>query len=100
MMKKSGDNVPQWMLELKQCDPKEWRKLEKKPPSRKPITTAPRAELPKRFLKQMEKTRRQANNQATKIKEQEGEDGGDDFQDQPDGGDADVGDDDEWVEDV
>ena len=54
-MKKSGDEVPEWMLKLKQCDKKEWRKIEKVPLSRKPITTEPKAEMPKRFLKKMEK---------------------------------------------
>jgi len=55
LMKKSGDEVPEWMLKLKQCEPREWRKLEKAPPSRKPITTQPKAQIPKRFLKKMEK---------------------------------------------
>lgn len=56
LMKKSGDDVPDWMLKLKQCDPKEWKKLECRPPSRKPITTQPKAHINKRFLKSMEKT--------------------------------------------
>jgi hypothetical protein len=54
-MKKSGSDVPEWMLNLKQCDQKEWRKVEIKPIRRKLITTAPKKKIPKRFLKAMEK---------------------------------------------
>lgn len=28
LMKKSGSEVPEWMLKLKQCDSKAWKKLE------------------------------------------------------------------------
>ena len=31
LMKKSGEEVPEWMLSLKQCDNKTWKKLEKEP---------------------------------------------------------------------
>ena len=31
LMKKSGDVVPEWMLNLKQTNNKTWKKLEKKP---------------------------------------------------------------------
>ena len=33
-MKKSGEDVPEWMLSLKQCDNKTWKKLEKVPTKR------------------------------------------------------------------
>jgi hypothetical protein len=55
-MKKSGDEVPDWMLNLKQCDIKEWKKIEKVPLKRKIITTQPKKNIPKRFLKNMQKT--------------------------------------------
>ena len=55
LMKKSGDEVPEWMLKLKQCDNKQWKKLEKVPTRRALISTAPKANMPKRFIKQMEK---------------------------------------------
>jgi ATP-dependent RNA helicase DDX52/ROK1 len=42
LMKKSGDDVPDWMLNLKQCDIKEWKKIEKLPLKRKIITTQPK----------------------------------------------------------
>jgi len=54
-MKKSGEIVPEWMLNLKQCDNKAWKKVEKKPTSRKTITTKPREHMPKKFLKEMDK---------------------------------------------
>jgi len=80
LMKKSGDNVPEWMLKMKQCDQKEWKKLEKVPVSRKPITTQPKAQMPKRFLKKMEKNMKQAEkikglyNQPGAVEEDEGSD--------------------------
>jgi hypothetical protein len=39
LMKKSGEDVPSWMLELKSCDSKDWKKLEKKPTVRKIINS-------------------------------------------------------------
>ena len=73
LMKKSGDDVPDWMLKLKQCDPKDWRKLEKAPPSRKPITTAPKAQIPKRFLKSIEKTMKKRAREEVRHNTEEGE---------------------------
>lgn len=58
LIKKSGDKVEDWMLNLKACDSKDWKKLEKKPLRRKLITTAPKPTMPKRFLKKMEKNMR------------------------------------------
>lgn len=58
LMKKSGDHVEEWMLKLKQCDTKEWKKLEKKPILRKRITTSPKPQVPTKFLKRMEKNMR------------------------------------------
>lgn len=58
LMKKSSDHVEDWMLNLKQCETKEWKKLEKRPISRRRITTAPKPTIPKRFLKKMEKNMR------------------------------------------
>lgn len=55
LMKKSGQEVPDWMFKLPQCDTKEWKKLEKVPLKRKIITSQPKKEIPKRFLKSMEK---------------------------------------------
>ena len=55
LIKKSGDDVPEWMLSLKPCDNKTWKKVEKKPTNRKTISTKPKEHMPKRFLKQMEK---------------------------------------------
>ncbi len=54
-MKKSGEDVPSWMLELKSCDSKDWKKLEKKPTVRKIINSQPKANIPKKFLKHLEK---------------------------------------------
>ena len=58
LMKKSGDDVPEWMLNLEGCDSKEWKKLEKVPIKRNLITTEPKPQVPKRFLKRMEKNMR------------------------------------------
>jgi len=58
-MHKSGQEVPGWMLELK-ADPKAWKKLEKVPTYRKPISTKARETAPKRFLKQMDKNIRRS----------------------------------------
>lgn len=54
-MKKSGEEVPEWILSLKQCDNKAWRKLEKEPTQRKLISKRPKDHLPKAFLKNMDK---------------------------------------------
>ena len=54
-MKKSGEEVPEWILSLKACDNKAWRKLEKEPTRRKLISKKPREQLPKAFLKNMDK---------------------------------------------
>lgn len=55
LMKKSGDEVPEWMLNLKQTNNKTWKKLEKRPIKRQAITTEPKKYIPKRFLKNMQK---------------------------------------------
>lgn len=55
VMKKSGEEVPEWILSLKACDNKAWRKLEKEPTRRKLISKKPKAHLPKAFLKNMDK---------------------------------------------
>jgi hypothetical protein len=59
-MKKSGDDVPEWMLNLKSKDNKSWKKLEKAPIYRKNIITKVKEHAPKRFLKQMEKNMRRS----------------------------------------
>ena len=54
-MKKSGEEVPEWILSLKACDNKAWRKLEKEPTQRKLISKKAKDHLPKAFLKNMDK---------------------------------------------
>lgn len=82
LMKKSGDDVPEWMLNLKQCDNKLWKKLEKVPIRRKKISTAPKEHMPKAFLKKMQKNmnrsgvfkRDPANEQIAAEQDQKAED--------------------------
>ena len=60
-MKKSGDDVPDWMLNLKQCETKEWKKIEMMPIRRKLITTKPKEKTPKSFLKNMQRNMNKHN---------------------------------------
>uniref|UniRef100_A0A7S3CMN0 RNA helicase n=1 Tax=Strombidium rassoulzadegani TaxID=1082188 RepID=A0A7S3CMN0_9SPIT len=55
VMHKSGQEVQDWMLKLPQCETREWKRVEKVPTVRKIITSRPKANVPKRFLKKVEK---------------------------------------------
>lgn len=55
LIQKSGGEVPEWMINLKGADSKEWRKLEKKPLRRKNISTDIEANTNKRVLKKIVK---------------------------------------------
>mmetsp|Transcript_31121 Transcript_31121/g.47566 ORF Transcript_31121/g.47566 Transcript_31121/m.47566 type:complete len:96 (+) Transcript_31121:1737-2024(+) len=94
------------MLKLKQCSNKEWKKIEKKPLRRKVITTRPKKEMPKKFMKNMEKNMRRAERQgkinkpATGEEAEEGDEG--DFEEvtaKDDGFEEVVDSGDEYVED-
>jgi len=55
LMKKSGHEVPEWMLNLKSAHNKEWKKIEVKPLKRRTISTSVRANTDFKFLKQLRK---------------------------------------------
>ena len=67
-MKKSGDDVPDWMLKLPQCETKEWKKVEMIPLKRKIISTTPKQNAPKRFLKNMQKHMNKHNKIVSKTR--------------------------------
>ena len=97
--------MPDWMLNMKQCDMKEWKKIEKVPISRKLITTEPKSKMPKRFMKKMEKNMRRLEkikgkfNPPREMGEGDDDDGGA-YEDQSEGFVPEEKDDnDEWVED-
>lgn len=54
-MKKSGADVPDWMLNLKKADRKEWKKLETKPIKRKTISTDVYKNTDHKFIKKLKK---------------------------------------------
>ena len=62
LMQKSGQDVPQWMLNLKGADNKEWKKIEKKPVKRKTISTSIEKNTNKRHMKAIKKDARQIQN--------------------------------------
>lgn len=51
LMKKSGVDVPEWMLKLKAAPSKRWKEVEKKPIKRKTISTDIKSNTNKRFMK-------------------------------------------------
>lgn len=55
LMKKSGADVPDWMLNLKPPTRKEWKEREKKPPWWKTISTDQDKNSNKKFIKMMKK---------------------------------------------
>jgi len=59
LIQKSGGDVPEWMVNLKGADNKEWRKLEKKPVKRKNISTDIDANTNKRMIKKIKKDTKQ-----------------------------------------
>ena len=58
LMHKSGQDVPEWMLNLKGADNKEWKKIATKPVRRKSISTSIDKNTNKRFLKLFKKDAR------------------------------------------
>ena len=54
-MKKSGLDVPEWMLKLKAAPSKRWKEIEKKPVRRKTISTDIKKNTNKRFKKLIQK---------------------------------------------
>jgi hypothetical protein len=50
-MKKSGLDVPDWMMKLKAAPSKRWKEIEKKPISRRTISTDIKKNTNKRFKK-------------------------------------------------
>mmetsp|Transcript_20093 Transcript_20093/g.19061 ORF Transcript_20093/g.19061 Transcript_20093/m.19061 type:complete len:122 (-) Transcript_20093:185-550(-) len=55
LMKKSGVEVPEWMLGLKGANNKRWKEVEKKPMRRKTISTEIKKNTNKRFQKILNK---------------------------------------------
>jgi ATP-dependent RNA helicase DDX52/ROK1 len=55
LMKKSGHEVPEWMLKLKSAQNKEWKKVEKMPIKRQTISTDTYKNTDWKFLKRMKK---------------------------------------------
>lgn len=55
LMKKSGHDVPEWMLQLKSAQNKEWKKVEKLPMKRRSISTAMKDNTDWKSIKRMEK---------------------------------------------
>lgn len=53
LMKKSGHEVPEWMLNLKSAQNKEWKKVEKMPIKRKTISTDIKKNTDYKFIKRM-----------------------------------------------
>ena len=90
LMQKSGDTVPEWMLKLPACDNKAWKKMEKAPPKRKAISTRPKEQIPKRFLKQMEKNMKRSRlfDQRNGLGEEEGDGQAEEMEGDVDGEDA------------
>ena len=66
LMKKSGHEVPQWMLNLKSAHNKEWKKIEVKPLKRQTICTSIRANTDFKFLKQLRRNQALADPMAKK----------------------------------
>ena len=62
LMHKSGQDVPQWMLNLKGAANKEWKQIEKKPVKRKTISTSIEKNTNKRYLKLIKKDTRRIQN--------------------------------------
>jgi ATP-dependent RNA helicase DDX52/ROK1 len=59
LMKKSGHDVPQWMLELKSANNKEWKKVETKPLKRQTISTDYKRNTDYKFVKKLKKETKQ-----------------------------------------
>lgn len=55
LMKKSGHEVPEWMLSLKSTSNKEWKKVENKPIKRRTISTDLKKNTDWKFIKKMHK---------------------------------------------
>lgn len=55
LMKKSGSDVPEWMLNLRAPSRKDWKIREKKPPRRKTISTDIEKNSNKFFAKAMKR---------------------------------------------
>jgi ATP-dependent RNA helicase DDX52/ROK1 len=55
LMKKSGVDVPEWMMKLKAAPSKRWKEIEKKPIHRKNISTDIKRNTNKRFMKLIKK---------------------------------------------
>lgn len=66
LMKKSGHEVPDWMLNLKSAHNKEWKKIEVKPLKRQTISTSIRANTDFKFLKQLRRNQALADPMAKK----------------------------------
>ena len=65
LMHKSGQDVPQWMLNLKGAANKEWKQIEKKPVKRKTISTSIEKNTNKRYLKLIKKDAQKLQNEAS-----------------------------------
>ena len=68
LMHKSGHEVPQWMLDMKGADNKDWKQLQKKPVKRKTISTNIEKNTNKHHLRLIKKdARRIENGQNKKV---------------------------------
>ena len=68
LMKKSGQDVPEWMLKLKSAANKEWKKVEKRPIKRQTISTEIKKNTDFKFIKRMIKSNSKAGTASQKHK--------------------------------
>jgi ATP-dependent RNA helicase DDX52/ROK1 len=79
LIKKSGGEIPEWMLNLKGHDNKGWKELEKKPLKRKTISTEIDKNCNKRVLKLIQKDTKQIQKKVEKAQAASRNGGGAEF---------------------
>lgn len=101
-MKKSGLEVPEWMLSIKGASNKRWKEIEKRPVKRKTISTDIKRNTNKRFQKILVKDAKKLGKLSKKYVDDQDDDeddeqNGDKDQDMEEGGEELEEDDDEEI---